>query len=47
MKPDVLTITAIVFVVGVLISSLGITEDLDSKQPNHPPSALQLGVAIN
>jgi len=44
MKPDVLTITAIVFVAGVLISSLGITEDLDSKQESAPPSALQLGV---
>jgi hypothetical protein len=47
MKPDVLTITAIVFVVGVLISSLGITEDLNNQQPDQPPSALQQGVAIN
>lgn len=48
MKPDVLTITAIVFIAGVLISSLGITEDLDSnKQHSQPPSALQQGVAIN
>lgn len=47
MKPDVLTITAIVFVAGVLISSLGITEDLDSEQPSQPPSALQQGVVVN
>lgn len=46
MKPDVLTMTAIVFVVGVLVSSLGITEDLDSKKPTPPPSALQQGVAL-
>ncbi len=44
MKPDVLTITAIVFVAGVLISSLGITDDLDSQKDSTPPSALQLGV---
>ena len=47
MKPDVLTITAIVFVAGVLISSLGITEDLNEKQPNQPPSALQQGVVVD
>jgi hypothetical protein len=45
MKPDVLTITAIVFVAGVLISSLGITEDLQENN-TAPPSALQQGVAI-
>lgn len=44
MKPDVLTITAIVFVAGVLISSLGVTEELSSQQESAPPSALQLGV---
>jgi len=47
MKPDVLTITAIVFVVGVFISSLAITEDLDNEQHGQPPSALQQGVAVN
>lgn len=44
MKPDVLTITAIIFVVGVLISSLGITEDLNKQENTAPPSALQQGV---
>lgn len=44
MKPDVLTITAIVFVMGVLISSLGITDDLTSKTEISPPSALQQGI---
>ncbi len=43
MKPDVLTVTAIVFVVGVLISSLGITEDLTSKGEIAPP-ALHQGI---
>jgi len=45
MKPDVLTITALIFVVGVLISSLGITDDLNSQNISPaPPSALQQGV---
>jgi hypothetical protein len=47
MKPDVLTITTIIFIVGVLISSLGITEELDSEEPSTPPSALQQGIAVN
>ncbi len=45
MKPDVLTITAIVFVVGVLISNLGITEDLQENDI-APPSALQQGITV-
>lgn len=45
MKPDVLTITAIVFVAGVLISSLGITEDLQEDSIT-PPSALQQGITV-
>jgi len=47
MKPDVLTITTIIFIVGVLISSLGITEELDSEEPSTPPSALQQGITVN
>jgi hypothetical protein len=47
MKPDVLTITTIVFIAGVLISSLGITEELDSEEPVAPPSALQQGITVN
>jgi hypothetical protein len=47
MKPDILTITTIIFIAGVLISSLGITEELDSKEPSPPPSALQQGVTVN
>lgn len=39
MKPDVLTITAIVFVVGVLISSFGITEDLTISKASPAPTA--------
>lgn len=45
MKPDVLTITAFIFVVGVLISSLGITEDINNGDRHVPPSALQQGIA--
>ncbi len=44
MKPDVLTITALVFVIGVLISSMGITDGLDSKS-DVPPPALHQGIA--
>jgi len=44
MKPDVLTITAIVFAAGVLISSLGITENLDGHGKAPPPTALQQGI---
>ena len=45
MKPDVLTITTLVFVVGVLISSLGITEGL-GDEPDVPPPALHLGIIV-
>jgi len=45
MKPDVLTITAIVFVVGVLLSSTGITDSLGKKNITPPP-ALQQGVTV-
>jgi len=45
MKPDVLTITAIVFVVGVLLSSTGITDGF-SKKAATPPPALHQGVAV-
>lgn len=47
MKPDVLTITAIVFVVGVLISSFGATDGLsgDAKTGEIPP-VLQQGIVL-
>jgi hypothetical protein len=45
MKPDALTITAVIFIAGVLISSLGITDDIGSQQIQAPPSALQQGIA--
>lgn len=44
MKPDVLTITAIVFVVGVLLSSTGITDGFKKNTP--PPPALHQGVNV-
>lgn len=46
MKPDVLTITALVFVIGVLVSSMGITDGLDSSKRDVPPPALHQGIAI-
>lgn len=45
MKPDVLTITAIVFVFGVLASSMGVTEGTTSKREVAPP-ALHQGVVV-
>lgn len=47
MKFDVLTVTALLFIVGVLMSSLGITEDLVSQSNMAPPSALQQGISTH
>ena len=44
MKTDVMTIAALVFVVGLLASSLGGT-DLFGSEP-EPPAALQQGVTL-
>lgn len=45
MKADVLTLAAIVFVVGMLASGLGITEVFESEL-SAPPAALQQGVVM-
>lgn len=45
MKADVLTLAAIVFVVGMLVSGLGITDVFDSEVA-APPAALQQGVVM-
>lgn len=45
MKTDVLTVAALVFVVGMLASSLGIT-DVFQEEPVPPPAALQQGVIV-
>jgi len=45
MKPDVLTITAIVFVIGVLARSMGITEGMKDAR-DVPPPALHQGIAV-
>lgn len=45
MKADILTLAAIVFVVGMLASGLGITEVFDSEVA-APPAALQQGVVM-
>ncbi|MEO0443410.1 MAG: hypothetical protein AAFZ92_06670 [Pseudomonadota bacterium] len=45
MKPDVLTITALVFVIGVLISSMGISDGARDKR-EVPPPALQQGISL-
>ena len=46
MKPNILTITALVFAIGVLISSLGITEGLDKKR-EAPPPALHQAISVD
>ena len=46
MKPDVLTITAIVFIFGVLVSSMGLTEGTSPKR-DVPPPALHQGVVVS
>lgn len=45
MKSDVLTLAAIVFLVGTAVSSFGISELFESEA-SAPPSALQQGVVV-
>ena len=44
MRTDVLTLTAIIFVVGVLVSSLGITDVFHTEAA--APADLQQGFAV-
>lgn len=46
MKTDVLTFAALVFVVGLLVSSL-LSSDVFKSSEQEPPAELQQGVAIN
>ncbi len=43
MKADVLTLAAAVFILGMVVSGLGIT-DVFKSDVSTPPSALQQGV---
>ena len=43
MKPDILTLAVLVFCVGVLVSSIGLTDAFQSEPT--PPAALQQGIA--
>ncbi len=45
MKNDVLTIAIVVFFIGVLISSVGLSDVFDDEEPEVPP-ALQQGVTV-
>lgn len=45
MKSDVLTLAAIVFVLGMVVSGLGIT-DVFKPEMSAPPAALQQGVVV-
>ncbi len=44
MKADVLTLAVVIFVVGILVSSFGLTEVFEAEK-DTPPAALQQGVA--
>jgi hypothetical protein len=44
MKADVLTLAVVIFVVGILVSGLGLTKVFESNEET-PPTALQQGVA--
>lgn len=45
MKSDVLTLAAVVFVLGMVVSGLGITDVFESEAA-APPAALQQGVVV-
>lgn len=47
MKSDVLTLAVVVFVVGILISGLGLPEIFDSEESATPPTELQMGANDN
>lgn len=44
MKADVLTLAAVIFLLAVLASSIGVTDVFDSEPT--PPAALQQGIAV-
>lgn len=45
MKSDVLTLAAVVFLVGTIASGFGITDVFD-QEAAEPPTALQQGVVV-
>lgn len=45
MKNDVLTIAIVVFFIGVLVSSVGLSEVFSDNEPEETP-ALQQGVTL-
>lgn len=47
MKPDILTILALIFGLGMAASSLGLTDSLSSNDQREPVSALHQGVIHN
>lgn len=44
MKADVLTLAVVIFVIGILVSGLGLTEVFKGEKKT-PPTALQQGIA--
>ena len=46
MKPDVLTITTLIFITGVLMSSFNVTSHVSQSNDVSPPPALHQGVTF-
>ena len=46
MKPDILTLTGIIFITSVFVSGMGITENIDERSENKPPPPLHQGVVF-
>ncbi len=46
MKADVLTVAAVVFVVGMLASTLGITDVFEKSEVAEPQAQLHQGVVV-
>lgn len=45
MKADVLTLAVVIFLVGVLVSGLGLTDVFNENKMSEPSAALQQGLA--
>ena len=47
MKTDVLALAAIVFVIGLLFSSVASSDLFESAEQDQPPADLQQGIALH
>lgn len=46
MKTDVLTLAAIIFVVGLLVTGLGVSENNEAPATDAPAAGLHQGVVV-